>query len=90
MGQGLAVTLMNLAKRQNTSLLLDEQPVDTGPVIVGQGGFITSIHDAVDTCYRDVLQNLQPWTPPADAHDAAATKGQPDATDGPTVIAGQA
>ena len=42
---------------------------------VGRGGFITSIHTAIDTFYRDVMQGLRPWTPPAPkppAHDAVA------------------
>ena len=51
---------------------------------VGRGGFITSIHEAVDTFYRDVLQSLRPWTPPPPklpAHDAAVDEDQPEATD---------
>lgn len=51
---------------------------------IGRGGFITSVHQAVDTFYRDVMQTLVPWTPPPPklpAHDAAATEDQPEATD---------
>lgn len=51
---------------------------------IGRGGFITSVHEAVDTFYRDVMQTLVPWTPPPPklpAHDAAATEDQPEATD---------
>lgn len=51
---------------------------------IGRGGFITSIHEAVDIFYRDVVQTLLPWTPPPPklpAHDAAATEDQPEATD---------
>lgn len=57
---------------------------------VGRGGFITSIHGAIDTFYRQVMQGVRPWTPPAPrppAHDAVAAANQPEATDeGPAVL----
>jgi hypothetical protein len=56
---------------------------------VGRGGFITSVHGAVDGFYRDVMHSIRPWAPPPPkppAHDAAAGEDQPEATDdGPTV-----
>jgi hypothetical protein len=51
---------------------------------IGRGGFITSIHGAVDAFYRDVMQSIRPWSPPPPkppAHDAAAGEDQPEATD---------
>lgn len=51
---------------------------------IGRGGFISSVHDAVDTFYREAVQNLRPWSPPAPklpAHDAAAAEDQPEASD---------
>lgn len=57
---------------------------------IGRGGFITSIHDAVDTCYRDVMQTLVPRPPPPPklpAHDAAATEDQRGASDDGTSLA---
>lgn len=51
---------------------------------IGRGGFITSVHEAVDTFYRDVMQDLVPWPPASPklpAHDAAATEDQPEASD---------
>jgi stress response protein SCP2 len=51
---------------------------------IGRGGFITSIHEAVDTFYRDVVQGLRPWSPPPPrlpAHDAAANEDLPEASD---------
>ena len=51
---------------------------------IGRGGFITSVHEAIDVFYRDVLQDLRPWLPPPPklpAHDAAAGEDQPEATD---------
>ena len=53
---------------------------------IGRGGFITSVQVAVDTFYRDVMEKLQPWSPPPPklpAHDAAADEDQPEATDHP-------
>ena len=51
---------------------------------IGRGGFISSVHDAVDTFYREAVQNLRPWSPPAPklpAHDAAFAEDQPLASD---------
>ena len=51
---------------------------------IGRGGFISCVHDAVDTFYREAIQNLRPWSPPAPklpAHDAAAAEDQPEASD---------
>lgn len=51
---------------------------------VGRGGFITSIHGAIDSFYRDVMQGIRPWAPPPPkppAHDAAQAEDQPEATD---------
>lgn len=51
---------------------------------IGRGGFITSVHEAIDTFYRDVVQDLRAWAPPPPklpAHDAASGEDQPDATD---------
>ena len=51
---------------------------------IGRGGFITSVHDAVDTFYREAVQDLRLWSPPAPklpAHDAAAAEDQPEASD---------
>lgn len=52
---------------------------------IGRGGVITSVHDAVDTFYyREAVQDLRPWSPPAPklpAHDAAAAEDQPEASD---------
>jgi stress response protein SCP2 len=59
------------------------QPLGTKREI-GRGGFITSIHGAVDAFYRDVMQSIRPWSPPPPkppAHDAAAGEDQPEATD---------
>lgn len=51
---------------------------------IGRGGFITSVHEAIDVFYRDVIQDLRQWSPPPPklpAHDAAAGEDQPEATD---------
>lgn len=51
---------------------------------IGRGGFITSVHEAIDTFYRDVVQDLRPWSPPPPkmpAHDAAVGEDQPEASD---------
>ncbi len=57
---------------------------------VGRGGFITSVHSAIDTFYRQVMIGIRPWTPPPPkppAHDAVATEDQPEATDeGPPIL----
>jgi stress response protein SCP2 len=53
---------------------------------IGRGGFITSVHEAIDMFYRDVVQDLRPWSPPPPklpAHDSAAGEDQPEATDAP-------
>ena len=57
---------------------------------VGRGGFITSIHGAIDGFYRDVMVSIRPWAPlppKPPAHDAAVGEDQPEATDeGPALL----
>jgi stress response protein SCP2 len=57
---------------------------------IGRGGFITSVHEAIDVFYRDVVQDLRPWSPPPPklpAHDSAAGEDQPEATDAADALA---
>lgn len=83
------------AARANPKLLADDPtifrlslalPLGTKRGI-GRGGFISSVHDVIDVFYRDVVQDLQSWSPPPPklpAHDEAAGEDQPDATDMPS------
>jgi stress response protein SCP2 len=59
---------------------------------VGRGGFITSVHGAIDSFYRDVMHGIRPWMPPPPrppAHDAVAAEDQPEATDEGPALLGQ-